>query len=56
MCDVIEEMLSEVCRDVKTETIMVISASGEIFHNKTTNTDDEARVDVSARGIKVDLH
>ncbi len=42
--------LSEVCRDVQVEP-KLIPLSGETFQYKSTTTDDDARLDVSARGF-----
>ena len=46
------ELLSEVCKDVAVEP-MLTPLTGEKFKYKTTNTDEHARLDVSARGVWV---
>ena len=48
--DFMANMLTEVCKDVCKEPSLV-PLTGETFNKKTTITDDEARVDVSARGF-----
>ena len=42
--------LSDVCKDVRTEPPL-IPLTGEQFPYKTANTDDGARLDISARGV-----
>ena len=44
------ELLNEVCIDVKEEPLLQ-EITGEIFNFKSTNTDKDARVDVSARNF-----
>ena len=44
------ELLSEVCYDVEKEP-MLTSLTGESFNHLTTNTRNEGRCDVSARGL-----
>ena len=43
-------MLQEVCKDVKTEP-KLIPLSGETFRLKSTNTRQDTRLDISARGV-----
>ena len=43
-------LLDEVCRDVELEPKLQ-SLEGECFHNKTTTTEDEARLDLKAKGL-----
>jgi hypothetical protein len=50
--DFTAEMLTEVCKDVAVEPILT-PLSGETFRYKTANTDECARLDVSARGVWV---
>ena len=44
------ELLDEVCNDVAIEP-MLTPLTGETFKYKTTNIEEQARVDVSARGV-----
>ena len=46
--DIISEMLSEVCKDVKREPELQ-PLTGEKLRYKTANTDQRARLDLSAR-------
>ena len=48
--DITAKMLDEVCNDVRREPSL-IKLSGEVLQNKTSNTKDEARLDVSATGF-----
>ena len=48
--DVTSELLSIVCKDVETEPTLQ-PLTGERFKKKSANTEDEARLDVSARGF-----
>ena len=48
--DFTAELLSEVCQDVAVEPLLT-PLSGENLKYKTANTDDHARLDVSARGV-----
>ena len=54
ICDIIRDLeaslLQEVCKDVKTEP-KLIPLSGESFRLKSTNTRQDARLDISARGV-----
>ena len=50
--DFTAELLSEVCKDVCVEPLL-IPLSGETFQNKTANREDHARLDISARGVWV---
>ena len=50
--DFTAELLSEVCNDVAVEP-MLTPLTGEKFTYKTANTDANARLDVSARGVWV---
>ena len=43
-------MLDEVCNDVRREPSL-IKLTGEVLQNKTSNTKDEERLDVSATGF-----
>ena len=43
-------MLDEVCNDVRREPSL-IKLTGEVLQNKTSNTKDEARLDVSETGF-----
>ena len=43
-------MLDEVCNDVRREPSL-IKLTGEVLQNITSNTKDEARLDVSATGF-----
>ena len=48
--DVTAEMLSEICRDVRLEPTLIPTTERN-FTLQTTNTTDDARLDVSARGF-----
>ena len=48
--DITSELLNAVCNDVETEP-KLNPLTGERFIKKSTNTEDEARLDVSARGF-----
>ena len=48
--DFTAELLSEICNDVAVEPLLT-PLTGEKFTYKTANTDDHARLDVSARGV-----
>ena len=48
--DLEANLLSEVCRDVRTEPTL-LPITGEVFDKKSVNTSPEARLDVSARGV-----
>ena len=48
--DLEASMLSEVCKDVVIEP-QLTPLTGETFFHKTANTADEARLDISARGV-----
>ena len=48
--DFTAELLAEVCNDVKTEPALE-PLTGEAFSHRTANLSNEARVDVSARGL-----
>ena len=50
--DLTANLLTQVCHDVKVEPLLQ-PLTGESFVKKSTITDDEARVDVSARGFWV---
>ena len=50
--DFTAEQLSEVCHDVRLEP-QLKPLTGEVYHYATSNTTEEARVDVSARGFWV---
>ena len=50
--DFTAELLSEVCNDVSVEPLLT-PLTGETFRYKTANTEDHARLDVSARGVWV---
>ena len=50
--DFTAELLSEVCNDVAVEPLLT-PLTGETFNYRTANTDDHARLDVSARGVWV---
>ena len=50
--DFTAQLLSEVCNDVEVEPLLT-PLTGEKFTYKTANTDDHARLDVSARGVWV---
>ena len=44
------ELLSQVTKDVKIEPVLQ-SLTGETFDQRTANTSDDARLDISARGF-----
>ena len=48
--DLTAELLNEVCNDVSSEPLLT-PLTGENFVFKSTTTDDEARLDISARGF-----
>ena len=48
--DLFSEMLQEVCYDVQREPILQ-PLTGEILTKKTSTTDDEARLDITANGF-----
>ena len=48
--NVTAQLLSEVCKDVKIEPTL-IQLNGENLEERTANTSDEARLDVSALGF-----
>ena len=48
--DLTAQMLREVCQDVRMEPLL-IQTNGRTFEHRTANTEDEARVDISARGF-----
>ena len=48
--DTLSTLLDEVCHDVEIETKLQ-SLEGESFHNKTTTTEDDARLDIKANGL-----
>ena len=50
--DITTNMLSEVCKDVTSEPVL-LSLTGEKFTGKSTKTSDEARLDIKARGFWV---
>ena len=50
MRDITADLISEVCSDVAIEP-RLNPLSGECLHNRTANRDEEARLDVSARGV-----
>jgi len=50
--DLTAKLLTQVCHDVKLEPALQ-PLTGEIFAQKSATTDDEARVDISARGFWV---
>ena len=50
--DLTAELLAEVCHDVQIEPKLE-PLTGESFSNRTANTHDESRLDVSARGLWV---
>ena len=43
-------LMAEVCIDVSTQP-QLEPLSGETFHSQSTSTDDQARVDICARGF-----
>ena len=48
--DTFATLLDEVCHDVEIEPKLQ-SLEGESFHNKTTTTEDDARLDIKANGF-----
>ena len=48
--DITVSILNEVCKDVRKEPPL-IQLTGETFEQRTANTRDEARLDVSALGF-----
>ena len=50
--DLAADLLAQVCKDVAVEPPLE-KLSGETFQHKSANTSDEARLDVSARGVLV---
>ena len=48
--DFTAQVLREVCQDVEVEPLLT-PLTGEQFHYRTANTDDCARLDISARGV-----
>ena len=48
--DFTAELLAEVCKDVAVEPLLT-PLTGETFQNKTAKVEDQARLDVSARGV-----
>ena len=48
--DTLATLLDEVCHDVEIEPKLQ-SLEGESFHNKTTTTEDDARLDIKANGL-----
>ena len=48
--DTFATLLDKVCHDVEREPKLQ-SLEGESFHNKTTTTEDDARLDVKANGL-----
>ena len=48
--DFTAEILRECCQNVEVEPLLT-PLTGEQFHYRTANTDDQARLDVSARGV-----
>ena len=48
--DITASLLNEVCKDVRNEPPL-IQLTGETFEQRTANTSDEARLDVSALGV-----
>ena len=48
--DTFATLLDEVCHDVEIEPKLQ-SLEGESFHNKTTATEDDARIDIKANGL-----
>ena len=51
--DITCSLLKEVCNDVTKEPLLQ-SLQGEEFHYKTAKVEQEARVDISARGFSQD--
>ena len=50
LLDITAALLKEVCRDVKVEP-QLQQLSGELLNERTANKQDDARVDISARGF-----
>ena len=50
--DLNANLLTEVCKDVDIEPQLVL-VTGQIFENRTTNTNNEGRVDIKSRGFWV---
>ena len=48
--DTFAQLLEEVCHDVDIEP-KIPSLEGESFHNKTTTTEDDARLDIKVNGL-----
>ena len=48
--DLEASLLEEVCKDVRTKP-KLLPLSGETFHLKSANTQPDARLDISARGV-----
>ena len=48
--DTFATLLDELCHDVEIESKLQ-SLEGESFHNKTTTTEDDARLDIKASGL-----
>ena len=48
--DLTASLLDEVCKDVCVEPLLV-PLTGETLQFRTANTSDEARLDISARGV-----
>ena len=48
--DTFAELMNEVCHDVEIEPHLQ-SLQGESFDHRTTNTEDEARLDIKASGL-----
>ena len=48
--DLLATLITEVCHGMATEPLLS-SLTGEIFHQQTTTTDDDARLDIRARGF-----
>ena len=49
--DITAEMLGEICQDVSIEPLLT-PLTGEQFDLESANTDEQARVDVAARGVR----
>ena len=50
--DLTANLLTEVCKDVDIEP-QLLPVTGETFNNRTTNTSNEARVDIKSKGFWV---
>ena len=50
ICDTFATLLDEVCHDIEIEP-KIQSLEGETFHNKTTTTENDARLDIKANGL-----